>query len=256
VVSPIYVGNSDSTNSKFTSEYDLGANYLIAVSKKLSITPSYTHFFYGSNSASLKSGFNDNAQVTTSLVVKWWTTSVVTGYEWGETNDFSVTPTTSATIKFNNFLGEDNSLSFQPTVGLVLNKNELSNLYNKKKTKGLADFIKLYPNMTASEFLNSTDPAIVAWRKAHPAVVSSISKRLEKISSKSSGKKKKTDILLADLLAVKSKFGITSINISLPISYELNNFTFTTNLQYTKPNNQTDPSSFYVSFGVSYSFGL
>lgn len=253
--SPTFVGNSDSTNSKFTSEYDFVTSYKLTLWKALGVTPSFTHYLYSSNSASLKSGYNNYAQLSSSLSIKWWSASVSGGYGWGQTSDFSIGLATSATIKFENFLGKDNSLEIQPSLGSSLSRNKLNNLYNSKKTKGLDELIKLYPNMTANEFLTSTDPAIVAWRNAHPAVVSSISKKVNKIQT-NGGKKQKTNLLLSDLLAPKMKFGLTSVNISLPITYNIKNFSLSTNFEYTIPNSKTDPASFYVNFGVSYSFDL
>ena len=255
--SPIFVGNSDSTNSKFTSEYDFGVGYSLTIWKILTFTPAYTHYLFNRNSTSLKSGFNNAAQLTTGLSIKWWAVSVAGVYGWGQTSGFSLGPSTNATIQFNNTFGKDNNLTFQPTVGLTLNKNELKNLNDKKKTKGLEELVKLYPSMTASDFLNSTDPAIVAWREAHPALLSSISNKLQKKQGKSNGKKQTNSILLSDLLpSSKTKFGLTSINLSLPVSCNISNFSLNASIQYNKPNNKTDPSEFYVSVGIGYSFGL
>lgn len=251
--SPAWVGNSDSTNTKTTTEFDLGASYTLHTGKAIEFTPAFTHYWYGQNSTTLNSGFSNNAQITSSATVKWWEISLITGYGWGQTSDFTLSPSTNATININNFLGKENTLQLQPTFGLVLNKNELNNLNNRKKLKGLEDFIKLHSSMTVSEFLNSTDPGIVAWKKAHPAITSSISNKYKKLQSK---KNNKSNILLSDLLSGRTKFGITSINISLPISYSFGDFTLSTNLQYTKPNSKTDPAEFYVSFSLSYSFGL
>lgn len=256
IFSPIFVGNSDSTNTKFTSEYDLGATYTLNAGKVFSITPAFTHYWYSQSSTTLNSGFSNNATLTSSLSVKWWGTSVAVGYGWGQTRDFTIAPTTNATIDINNFLGADNTLEIQPTAGLTLNRNELKNLNDSKKLKGLDEFIKLHPTLTVSDFLTSTDPAIVTWRTDHPAVVSSITKKYQKMQSKGSGKKEKTSVILADLLAPKSKFGIASINLSLPISYSIKNFTISGNFQYNIPNNKTDPEEFYMSCGITYSFGL
>ena len=253
---PHFIGNSDSTNSKFTSQYDFGAGYTLSLFKGLSITPSYTHYLYSKNSLSLASGFSDYAQINAGLSVKWWGLSVAAGYGWGQVSDISVTPSTSVTVSFDNVLGEGNSLEFQPTVGLVMNQNQLAGLNTKKKLTGLEALVKLYPNMTASDFLTSTDPAIVAWRNAHPAVVANITKRLDKTNGKN-GKKQK-GALLSDLLAPSQKatFGLTSINVTLPITYNLNDFSFNSTFSYSKPNSNSGTSEFYVSFGVSYSFGL
>jgi hypothetical protein len=254
--SPIFVGNSDSTNSNFTSEYDIGASYSFTLWEILSFAPTYTHYFYSQNSTSMKSGFNNFTELTTSLTINWWDISIAAGYGWGQANDFLLNAGTSACIQFENFLGKDNVLTLQPIVALALNNAKLKAYLDHKKLRGLEDFLKLHPIITAVDFLNSTDPSIVVYRESHPVLVTSITNRLKKMQSKSAGKKPKTNFPLSDLLAPSPKFGLASINISLPVTYKINSFSIIADLQYNRPNNQIDPSAFYFGLGISYSFGL
>jgi hypothetical protein len=256
-VTPYSVGNSDSTSSKFTSEYDLEAGYNWSISKSFTITPSYTHFIFDKNSASIKSGFNDYAQLNNSLKLKWLEATLSVGYGWGQTSDIFVNAGTNATIKLDDFWGRGNSLLIQPTLSCLFSKNQLGLLNAKKRTSGLSEIIALYPTMTASDFLNSTVPAIVTWRTNHPALTASIRNKLNKKQTKNTKKVTNGSILLSDLFPTQNaNFGPTSILISLPITYTLKDFAFNTNLSYMKPISKTDPSEFYVSVGVTYSFGL
>jgi len=105
--------------------------------------------------------------------------------------------------------------------------------------------------------LNSTVPAIVTWRTNHPALTASIRNKLNKRQTKNTKKNTSSSILLKDLFPTQNaNFGLTSIVISLPITYNLKDFAFNTNLSYMKPISKTDPSEFYVSIGFTYSFGL
>jgi len=254
---PYLVGNSDSTSSKFTSEYDLEAGYNWSISKSFTITPSYTHFIFDKNSASIKSGFSDYAQLNTSLKLKWWEATLSAGYGWGQTSDIFVNAGTNATIKLDDFWGRGNSLLIQPSLSCLFSKNQLGLLNAKKRTSGLRELLALYPTMTASDFLNSTVPSIMTWRINHPALTASIRNKLNKRQTKNSKKNTGGSILLRDLFPTqKTNFGPTSIVISLPITYNLKDFAFNTNLSYMKPISKTDPSEFYVSIGVTYSFGL
>jgi len=254
---PYFVGNSDSTSSKFTKEYDFEAGYNWSISKSFTITPSYTHFIFDKNSATIKSGFSDYAQINTSLQLKWWEATLSAGYGWGRTSDMIMIAGTNATIKLDHFLGHGNNLLIQPTASCLFSKNQLGLLNLIKRLNGLSEFLMLYPTMTASDYLNSTVPAIVTWRTNHPALTASITNKLNKRQAKNSKKNTSGSILLSDLFPTqKANFGPTSIVISLPVTYNLKDFAFDTNLLYMKPISKTNLSQFYVSVGFTYSFGL
>ena len=238
-------------------EYDIEAEYSWAVSKTLTITPYYSHFILDKKSSSILSGFTDYAEINTGLSIKWWEANLSAGYGWGHISDFMVDANTNVTLKLNDLFGKGNSLSIQPSVDFFLNKNQLVLLSNQKKTNGLSELIKLYPTMTASEFLNSTVPAIVLWRQNHPALVTSISNSVNGKTVRKNQKKLSGNTLLRDLFPLpKTSFGLSSIDISLPVTYNIKDFSFNTTLTYFKPIGTTDPSEFFVSFGVTYSFGL
>jgi hypothetical protein len=256
-LSPYFVGNSDSTNSHFTSECDFGAGYSWSGLKILSISTSYTHFFYSKNSMSLKSGFSDYASASTGVSVKWWNASISGGYGWGNTTDFSLNAGTGVTFKIKDLGEKDNDLTFSPSIGGTFNENQLTNLNTQKKTFGLADFVKLHPNLKASDFLTSTAPDIVAWRNAHPQIVKNIENKIKKSESKTGKRKTSSNLMLTDLLAsTKTKFGFTSVNLLVPVSYNYNNFTFTTTLAIYKSNVSSEPIQYSLNFGVSYPFDL
>ena len=249
---PFLVGNSDSTSSKTTSEYDIEAGYTLTLFKILNITPSYTHFIFDKNAVSIKTGFNDVAELSGDLSVKWWDTHISVGYGWGLTSDILVDASTAASLKIKDLLGPGNNLIFQPTADISLNRNQLGLLNIKKRTIGLSELILLYPTLSASDFLSSTLPAIVNWRKNHPALTAAISNKLSKRQAKANKKNQTSTILISDLFPTpKTNFGPTSIVFSLPITYNIKNFALNTTLSYYKPISKTEVSETYVNFGIT-----
>jgi hypothetical protein len=255
-----FIGNSDSTNTKTTSELDLQVGYRWDISDHFSIVPSVTHFFYSPNSNSFKSGFTDYLQVDFGAEFNWWYATVSTGYIMGNSNQFIAIPQTGVSIQFDHFLGKNNSLSVQPSVSLDFNNQDYFNQYYRKKYLFLKPYYTKNPDATVGEFITDYTNGLTDFNKLtrlyfnrfftnHPRF-------LEKMKNLPQDEllKKLTDI------GKETKFTLTSIGLTLPIYYSMGNLTLNFTFSAYKPMNQPDylDSNWitYSSFGVSYSFGF
>jgi len=256
-LSPTSLGNSDSTNRNSTSEFAFGASYQLRVNKNFSLTPSFSHFIFSKNTTALNSGFNNYADVNAGLTVDWWELNASIGYGYGKTTDYFINFAGNANIRIDNFGETKNALLLKPGIDFSFNRGSLLLLNDLKRTSGLSSIVKLYPNLTITEFLTSTIPAIVTFRKLHPALVTTVSNLLTRNRKTGSSKTPVTgNSLLADFVPspVKGKLGLVSVNLFLPISYEINNFAIKAELAYCSPTSQTATGEFYATIGVAYSF--
>lgn len=260
-----FVGNSDSTNTKTSSEFDFQLGYRWNITDHFSIVPSLTHFFYSANSNSLKSEFTDYFQVDLNAEVKWWYTSVSTGYIIGNSNQLIIIPQTGVYIQFDHILSKNNSLTFQPSVSCDFNNQDYYNSYYSKKYL----FLKPYTNRSSAgtirEFLTDYSNGFKDFNKLTSALLKEYFNRffqnhpyyLENM------KKLPQNEELMNLIEQTSndkKFTITSLGLTLPVYYYIGNLVFNFTFSAFKPINQPDylDSDWvtYSSLGVSYMFGL
>jgi len=255
-LSPTSLGNSDSTNHHSTSEFAFGATYQLKLNENLTLTPSFSHFVFSKNTTALSAGFNNYADVNAGLAVDWWELNASTGYGYGKTTDFFFNLASNANIRLDNFNGSKNTLVLQPGIDFSFNRGSLSLLSDLKRTSALTNIVKLYPNLTVNDFLTSTIPAIVTFRQQHPAIVATVNNLLTRKRKKVASGTVTANTPLSSLVpsTTKNKIGLVSINLFLPISYEINNFTIKAEMAYCSPTNQNDTSDFYATIGVAYSF--
>ncbi len=257
-----FVGNSDSTNTKTSSELDLQLGYRWNITDHFSIVPSLTHFFYSSNSTSIKSGFTDYFQVDMNAELKWWYATISTGYIFGSNNQFIVIPQTGVNIQFEHFLGKNNSLVFQPSVSCDFTNQDYYNLYNSKKYLFLKPYITRKPTATLQDFLTDYENGFNDFNKVSAIELTAYFNKfftnhpnyLEKMK-----KLPKNEVLNGlTTLSNETKFTLTSIGLTLPISYYIGNVTLNFTISAYKPINQPvymDTNWVtYSTFGVSYTF--
>jgi len=102
-------------------EVDLGGGYVYHVTKKLSGTASYTHFFFNRDAQIIKSLSNNDFDMKNTYDFKLFKGSLATDYLFGQANDFFVTPAISRyyETKFGIFDDKD-YLSFSPSISMIL----------------------------------------------------------------------------------------------------------------------------------------
>jgi hypothetical protein len=112
-------------------EIDLGAGYLYHITKNLSGTASYSHFFFNRDAQIIKSLSNNNVDIKNTYNWKLFKTSVAFDYLWGKANDIFVTPAISRyyETKFGIFDDKD-YLSFTPGISMILGTQNFVERYS------------------------------------------------------------------------------------------------------------------------------
>lgn len=247
-----FIGNSDPSGSQTTSELDLQAGYDWQLIPVFSISPSYTHFFYSSNSSILKKSYSDYVQLEANTTVNWWISSISGKYFWGEFSELMLTAQTSANITINDFLWRGNALVISP--GAEINFSDINYLrYISDKFKFLKAYSTVYPNSTVNDLLNDLATS------NRPL----IRKLAEKLQSEAYLKKRLNtldrNLVISTLFDDKKEMKLSNIGFTLPLYYYVGRFTLNGTFAAYKPFNQ--PKIFgndwvtYFSVGVSFTFG-
>lgn len=248
------IGNSDPSGTETTSELDLLAGYEWVLSPVFSLSPSYTHFFYSSNSGTLKKSYSDYVQLEVSSTVNWWNSSISSKYFWGDFDEIMLTAQTSVNITIDNCLHQGNALVISP--GVELNASNINYLrYISDKFKFLRAYATQYPDATVNDLLNdlatSTRPIV--------------SRIAEKLLSEAYLKRRLNtlavdrNMVISTLFDDKKEMKLSNIGFTLPVYYYFGNFIANGTFAAYKPFNQ--PKMFgnewttYFSLGLSYTFG-
>ncbi len=111
-------------------EIDLGAGYVYHLTKKLSGTASYSHFFFNINEQIIKSQSTNDIDMKNTYEFKWFKASIATDFLFGKSNDFFVTPAISKyyETKFGIFDDKD-YLSFTPGISMILGTQNFVETY-------------------------------------------------------------------------------------------------------------------------------
>lgn len=246
-----FIGNSDSSGSKTTSELDLQASYTWKLNSLISINPSYNHFFYSKNSTVLKRSYNDYAQLAIVGSKKWWSGSVSAKYLWGDYDEMMLTAQTDAIIKINHVFGRDNTLVLQPTI--EVNMSDINYYrYISGKFKFLRAYADLFPDDTFADLLvrlQKSSRPLVSRLAERIAANPYLQKRLNKLATDES-------LVISDLFSNKKELKFSSLGLTLPVYYYWGDFIFNVSFTAYKPYNQ--PKIFgndwvtFVSAGISY----
>jgi hypothetical protein len=245
------IGNSDSTETGTTSEFDLQAGYQWNLTQFLMITPAYTHFFYSNNANTYKSIYSDYANIDISLQTKWLISSVNAGYAWGKKNDLVLSGQAGFNFQIDDFLFHNTSLTFQPTININAANQQFYNQYNYKNYWYLYNYAQNNPEATVAdlkeELINHPvlAKALINYFKKRP-------KQYDKF------RKLNSDIVISDLFSEKTKFNFNSWGFRLPLTYSVGNLLFSVGFEAFKPMNQPSYLSSewytYVDLGICYSF--
>ena len=250
-----FIENSDATASQTTSELDLQAGYSWELSDKFSIAPSYTHFFFSSNSDALRRSYSDYLQLSLNTDLKWWNCSLSGKYLWGTFDETLLTAETGFTITINNVLHHGNTLVIAPFGELnISNINYFR--YVSGEYKFLREYATLYPDKTVNDLIydlqNSPRPLI---RKLADRIdaTRTLKKRLNLLTSDS-------NFVISQMFNTEKAFKISNLGLTLPVYYYWGNFTLTATFAAYKPFNQ--PKMFgndwvtYFGVGLSYTFNF
>lgn len=162
----LWVGNSDSTEKKATKELDISFGYqMFFFSDKLQIYPSFTRYFYSSNSTSQQSVYIREFGLALWYDfenINWFVTNSLLG---GQMSDFIVNTGISVPIKFENTFSEEDNLTFEPEIDFNFGRQDYYNqLLLLKKRRLLSSVLRrlqskqklknLYPS--SSKFVMSS----------------------------------------------------------------------------------------------------
>jgi hypothetical protein len=243
------VGNSDSTGSAYTSELDLNVNYAYPFLKYFTLTPSYSHYFYSKNSESYKSAVKGLVQLSLTGTVKWFSSSLTAGLTPGDKSGRTLNSLTSFNLMFDNLLGQGNTLSISPGFGVYFNNINIESRLNAEMYPRLYAFSQKHPSMTVDRFLK-----LIALRRVFSDSLNLRPRTILYLE------KKKGDILLSDLFKSKNKFELTSLELSVPITYYIRSFSFyvtpTLCQQMDDTTSKSMPLNWYISLGLNWNFDL
>jgi len=235
-VTGVLTDNSDDSLEASTMELDLTAGYsLYLFDSRLIIYPSYSHFFYSSNTGSLKSLFSDNMQLGITYMNKILTLGNTSNYMLGSEKTFMTTFFTSLNAEKEDFLLRNSLIVFQPELDINFGDYEYLNNY-------YLDYFREHP-LQMLDFLTLKDYyELRLLRRGNPDIT--------------------TDEIIDFLIEKKSEdqFKATSFGIIFPLYYMIGNFSLNLSTMIYFPLGMPDylDSSTQVYFiaGVSYTFGF
>lgn len=228
-----FVDNSDDSLEHFTSELDLMLGYSIKPVEKLTLYPSYSHYFYSKNSNSLKSMFSDEIRMDIDYTEKFFSLGASTGYFLGEQHAFYLTLRNYYTVDFDQFLFREGWLSIQPGIDANFGSYEYLNLYYLEKL--------------------SEDPWFYTYLLSYPVIRRYV--WYEKMQNPGMTTREILDNYLMDI--AQDNFKLTSLSINLPAYFMLGKFGINLGLTiiipFGQPDYMSDDVQLFVDVGLSYS---
>jgi hypothetical protein len=230
------VDNSDESYEDLTGELDLIIGYTWEPTKYLSIYPSYSHFFYSSNSGLLKSLFSDDLRLDADFNYKFFNLGLSAGYFMGSQSTFYAALYNYYTIDLQRFIFRGLSLSIQPGIDANLGSYEYLNLYYLDKLKQNESFY--------------------TYLLTYPAI-----RRYVLFQMRQNPGLTKEEVLDEYLREVaQDDFKFTSLCINLPFYFILGDFGINIGLSAMvplgMPDYLSDEVQFFFNIGISYSLML
>jgi hypothetical protein len=226
-----FIQNSDTSYTKATSNANLEFGYAFDFLQYFNLHLSVNHTFQPKNTSSLKKGYDNSLAADLSYDFKWFYGSLTSSYMLGnktatkaaKLNSLSFALANNLSLEIENFLAEDNSLTFHPGFAASISDQRLYNDYlltaltdNPKQL--IAKLIKKRPKLTVAEAIS----------------------------------------ILKARTVKGQKFQATSFGFNMPIAWALGDYTLTITPSAYKPLNQPsfiDSSwKFIFQLGVIYSF--
>lgn len=245
------VGNSDTTSSKITTEFNLMGGIDWRLSNVFTITPGFSHYFYEKQSTSLSSLYNNYAEVNLQAQTKHWSGSISAGYLWGYIDEVDVNAQTSVLFTINHIFSKDDYFTIEPMVGAYINNPN----YYSKLFYFLGEYANNHPdarkgNLVADLYnirnMESEVRYLRQYFRSHPGLGKMTLNLIP------------NGVPIYDVLNSKNVFTVSSLIFSLPVSYTIGGFSANFNFSLLKPVNQPfylpNDVVTYFTAGVSYSF--
>ena len=226
------IQNSDSSFSKPTSSANLDLGYSFDFLKNFSLRFALNHTFQPTNTGALTKGYDNSLYANLGYNYDWITGGLGSTYMLGNRipnksrlNSLSFSWSNNLSLDIDNFIKEDNSLSFQPGFSLGVSDQKLYNDYlltaltSGEGGKIIAKLMKKRPKLTLAQAITILKAKIVKGQKLQA----------------------------------------TSFGLNMPIVYSLGDYTITLTPSAYKPLNQpaelVDTSwKFTLELSVIYAF--
>lgn len=248
-LSSVAIANSDSFATNFSYEYDLNLGYDYLLGKYFTASTTYNHFFYSSNSNSLKSLYTDEFYLGLKYNSKRMFGSIGGYYLMGDYNEWMNDAHAGLNFEIKNVFFRNHSIAISPEIGTILSNQKYYNQYAYQNYWYLFRTAVQYPELTVGELRNSPGKYPLNWYllRRKPQIWKNF-KDLDQ------------DLVISELFTAKSKFNFSSVSFTLPIYYNVGNFSI--NLSYTVsvplniPEYMDQTALSYFSAGIYYSFIL
>lgn len=243
-VTGLLISNNNTTaKSKGSQEADLtgGWNFGILDNTVL-INPSISHFFYSTSAATAKTLFTDQTELEISGSFKWFKPSFTVDYLLGKSQALNINLTIGFEAKIENLFGKSHNLQITPSLGTNYGDLSYSMFFSKSLYQFLTPLRTRYgDNITIQQLeTNGAIPKLKA-----------VNKQLSYLNPAAT---------LGQIFETTNSYRINSIDLMLPLTYSLKNFSINSSVNVVKPMNVPgyiqSKTVFYFSAGIYYSFNL
>lgn len=248
-VSGYTIGNTDSTATKFTQQCNLNLGYDLDLSDFFSLSMSYTHFLYSKNSFSLNSIYRNEFSTGINFNRGKFYNNASIYYLSGNRNEIMNTVNFGFNFDFKNIFLKNHTISISPDIGAIWSNQDYYNQYAYK------NYWYLYPYALRKPFL--TIQKLYENPELYPKLWNFLNNRPRRFKEFSNLDK---NLIISELFQVKSKYTLSSVSFSLPVYYNVGNFSVNLTYSVTLPLNvpdYLDNSTIHnFSAGVMYNFVL
>lgn len=248
-LSSMMIGNSDSTATAYTNQYDINLGYDQEVGKFLTLSAAYSHFFYSRNSYSIQSLYKNEFQMGVNLNVGNAYSNISAYYLTGDFNEWMGSGQLGYNFEWANVFFKDHTLSISPEVGIMMGNQKYYNQYAYRNYWYFYKIAQRFPTLTAGDLIESPGNYPGMW------------KFLNKFPPfRENFYKLDRDVVLWDLFQTENKFNVSSISMTLPVYYTLGNFmlnlSYSLSIPLNLPEYMDDSAISYFSAGISYTFSF
>jgi len=250
-ISPLALGNSDSSATKYTMEYDFNIGYDWKINKYFSISPAYTYYLSSKDSYSLKSLYNQSIQLGLNFTSNYFYANSSVYYLMGNYKEWMNTGLAGGNFQFNKKKKKNHFLTVTPEISYTMSNLDY---YNQSAYKTYW-YLYLYSGYQKNPTLRieDLDPNLIQYKRIWRILNNfpQVYKNFMKLDK---------DLLIADLFKAEKKFNLSSIGINIPVAYTIRNFsisfTYSIIFPINLPEYLDDSPVNYFSTGISYMFSL
>ncbi len=228
-VSGYTIGNTDSTATEFTQQVNLNLGYDLNFGNYFSLSASYTHFLYSKNSFSLNSIYKDEFSTGLDFNKGKFYSNASIYYLTGDRNEFMNSASLGFNFDIQNVFFKNHSISISPDLSAIWSNQDYYNQYAFKTYWYLYLFAQRRPPLTVQKLYDNPELFSRLWNflNNRPGKLKEFSK-LDK------------DLVISDLFKVQSKYNLSSVSFSLPVYYNIGNFSVNIIYSVTLPMNVPD----------------